>query len=287
MARRLYGMLASLVALALATLAAAGDAAAEPVQVKLGALRLNGNLEIASDTNLTEGVAIVVHGALGHHAEPTVAALQRTLKVRGIATLAITLSLGVDDRKGPRACEVPHAYGQGELAAEIERWVEWLAHHHVRRVDYIGWSRGGAQLVDFLQRQKGGRRVVLLAPTLLPAAEISAGYRKAHDKDLAIALEAARARPREQRRVDFLACRQAMVQGSTFLEAYRELPASSVASIVQQTLVVIAGNDEVVPDLETRLPATVKHVVIDGADHAFRDAAAEDAADAIAEFLRE
>jgi dienelactone hydrolase len=278
--RETFGALAAL-------LLAAGDTAAEPVQVKHGALRLNGNLEIANDRSLTEGVAIILHGALAHHGEPTVAALQRNLKARGVASLAVTLSLGIDDRRGPRACDVPHAYGDAEVATELERWVEWLARRHVRSVDYIGVSRGGAQLVDFLQKQKGGRRVVLMAPTLVTAAEIASGYRKTHNQELAIALEAARAKPREQRRVDYLACRQAMVQGSTFLEAYREVPAASVANIVQQTLVVVAGNDEVVPDLEARLPPTVKHVVIEGADHAFRDLSAEDAADAIAEFLRE
>ena len=36
---------------------------------------------------------------------------------------------------------MPHAYGEAELAAELERWVEWLARHQVRRIDYIGVSR--------------------------------------------------------------------------------------------------------------------------------------------------
>jgi pimeloyl-ACP methyl ester carboxylesterase len=78
-----------------------------------------------------------------------------------------------------------------------------------------------------------------------------------------------------------------MVLGSTFLEAYRPVSPDAIANIVQQTLVVLAGNDEAVPDLEPRLPPKVRHVVIEGSDHSFRDLNAEDAADAIAEFLRE
>ena len=82
MARRFGERLAALVAFN--WLGWAADiAAAEPVQVKLGALRLNGNLEIANDRNLAEGVAIVLHGTLGHHGEPPVAALQRNLKALG------------------------------------------------------------------------------------------------------------------------------------------------------------------------------------------------------------
>ena len=75
--------------------------------------------------------------------------------------------------------------------------------------------------------------------------------------------------------------------GATFLDAYRELPAAALAGIGRPTLVVIAGNDEIVPDLESRLPAKTRHVVIEGSDHFFRDLNGEDAADAIAEFLRE
>lgn len=279
--------LPAIVALGLAFVAPLDAAQAEPVQVKLGNLRLNGNLEAPEGRSLTEGIAIIVHGTLGHHGEPTVAALQRNLKVRGIATLAITLSLGVDDRKGPRACDVPHSYSAAEISAELERWVDWVARHGVRGVDYIGFSRGGAQLVDYLQKQKGGRRVVLLAPAMPDMAEIAAAYRRAYNRDLAIALEAARASPKETRRVDYLTCRQAMVLGSTFLEAYRPVSPDAIANIVQQTLVVLAGNDEAVPDLEPRLPPKVRHVVIEGSDHSFRDLNAEDAADAIAEFLRE
>jgi len=274
--------------LALAMLAApAGAAWAEPVQVKLGTVRLNGNLEVPEGRSLTDGVAIILHSALGHHGEPTVAALQRNLKVRGLATLAITLSLGIDDRKGPRACDVPHAYSDADVTAELDRWVEWVAKNSVRGIDFVGFSRGGAQLVDFLQKQKGGRRAILLAPALPAQADMAAAYRRAFGQELAIALEAARAKPKELRRVDYLGCRQAMVLGSTFIEAYRPVPPEAIANIVQQTLVVLAGNDDAVPDLEPRLPSTVRHVVIEGSDHNFRDLNGEDAADAIAEFLRE
>jgi pimeloyl-ACP methyl ester carboxylesterase len=275
-------------AVLLALTSGLASALADPVQVKLGDRRLNANLEIPEGRNLGDlGIAIVLHDALGFHGEPTIAALQKNLKVRGIATLAVTLSLGVDDRKGPRACDQPHAYTEADAAAELERWLDWVAHNGVRAVDYIGFSRGGAQLVDFLQKQKGGRRVVLLAPALPAGPEIAGAYRKAFNQELAIALEAARAKPAETRRVDYLSCRQAMVKGSTFLEAYREVPANSLSNIVQQTLVVLAGNDEVVPDLEARLPPKIRYVVIEGSDHFFRDLNAEDAADVVAEFLRE
>ncbi len=260
-----------------AVLLAPSPAAADPVQLKHGALRLNANLEVPAGRTLADGVAIVLHGTQSHHGQETVAALQKNLKARGVATLAVTLSLGIDDRKGPRDCATPHAYTDADIGPELERWAQWVAENNARAVDYIGFSRGGAQLVDLLQKQKTGRRVVLLAPLLLADP----------GKDRAAALDAARAKPQEMQRVDFLLCKQAQVTGAALLDAYREIPARAVASLAQPVLVVIAGNDEIVPDLETRLPAKTRHVVIEGSDHFFRDLNGEDAAEAIAEFLRE
>ncbi len=270
-----------------AALALPSPAAAEPVQLKHGALRINGNLEVPDGRTLADGVAIVLHGTMSHHGQETIAVLQKNLKARGVATLAVTLSLGIDDRKGPRACEVPHAYTDTDLGPELDRWIQWVAERGARAIDYVGFSRGGSQIVDLLQKQKGGRRAVLLAPLLQTPAEIAAAYTKAFGSDLSPALAAARAAPRETRRVDFLLCKQAQVMGAAFLDAYREIPAKAAAGIVQPVLVMIAGNDEIVPDLETRLPANVRHVVVEGSDHFFRDLNGEDAADAIAEFLRE
>lgn len=270
---RLVGRLA----LCLALVVASAGAAAEPVQLKPGALRLNANLEVPAGRTLADGVAIVLHGTQSHYGQETVAALQKNLKARGVATLAVTLSLGIDDRKGPRDCAIPHAYTDADIGPELERWAQWLAENNARAVDYIGFSRGGAQLVDLLRTRKTGRRVVLLAPLLLADP----------GKDRAAILDAARAKPGEMQRVDFLLCKQAQVTGAALLDAYRESPAQAIASLTQPVLVVIAGNDEIVPDLETRLPAKTRRAVIEGSDHFFRDLNGEDAAEAIVEFLRE
>ncbi len=261
-------------------------AAAEPVQIRDGALRLNGNLEVPANKVLSDGLAIVLHGTQSHHRQETIAALQKDLKARGVATLAITFSLGVDDRKGPRACDVPHAYTLADLGREIGLWQAWAAAQGVQAADMIGFSRGGAQLAELMQEARGARRIVLLAPAFLPAADLTANYRKAFGKELAPALDAARAAPQQTRRVAFLLCREADVTGMAFLDAYREMPASGAATIPQPTLVVIAANDEIVPDLAKHLPAKVRRVVVDGSDHFFRDLNGEDAADAIAAFLR-
>jgi len=75
------------------------------------------------------------------------------------------------------------------------------------------------------------------------------------------------------------------VLNATFLDGYSEMPPSLAARTGHPTLVIVAGNDEVVPDLTRRLPSSVKPIVIDGADHFFHDLYGEEAAEATAKFL--
>ena len=110
-------------------------------------------------------------------------------------------------------------------------------------------------------------------------------YERAFGHPLAPEIEIARKNPLQQRTVDFLTCKQAPVLNATFLDGYAELSPGLAAKTGHPTLVVVAGKDEVVPDLVAKLPSSVTPVVIDGATHFFPDLYGEDAADAIAKFL--
>jgi pimeloyl-ACP methyl ester carboxylesterase len=272
--------------LGLLLLAAIGGAArAEPVQIKPSLLRLNGNLELPAGKTARDGVVVIVHGMLSWHGQETIAALQNNLKQRGIVSLAITLSLGVDDRKAPRSCDVLHDYALAGAKREVGLWLEWLKGQNARHVDLLGFSRGGAQVAAISPELPTVRKVVLLAPSFATAVEQAAAYKRAFGHDLAPEIEAARRAPLQQRIGDFLSCKQAPVLNATFLDAYSELPPSLAARTGHPTLVVVAGKDTIVPDLASRLPSTVKPVTIDGADHFFRDLYGDEAADAITKFL--
>ncbi len=268
-------------------LATPGAAVAEPVQIKPAALRLNGNLEIPAGKSMSDGVALVVPDALSHHGHETIAALQAHLKDDGVATLAITLSLGIDDRKGARACEVPHAYTMADTGGELDRWIEWLQLNGARSIDLIGFSRGGAEVAVMAAQRRALHRIVLLAPAFATSAELAESYARTFGQPLKPVLDAARAAPLETRPVDFLSCRHAPVTGAAFVDAYREIPAEITTEIPQPVLVMIAGSDEIVPDLDKKLPAAVRRVVIEDSGHFFQDLYGEDAADAIADFLTE
>ena len=171
---------------ALALAAGPALAAAEPVQIKPSLLRLNGNLEVPESRKIAgENVVLLVHGTLSHDRQETIAALQKNLKERGVASLAITLSLGIDDRQGPRACDVVHDYALAGAQREIRLWIEWLGAQRVKSVDILGFSRGGAQVAAMGPELPTVRRMVLLAPAFATAAEQAASYQKAFGHPLA------------------------------------------------------------------------------------------------------
>jgi len=273
--------------LALLLLAAAtGVARAEPVQIKPSLLRLNANLELPAGKFASDGVIVIVHGTLSWYGQETIAALQKNLKQRGLGTLAITLSLGVDDRQRTRRCDVVHDYAMAGARREVGLWLEWLKGQNARTVDLLGFSRGGAQVASMAPELPTVRKIVLLAPTFATSVEQAEIYKRSFGHDLAAEIEEARKNPLARRTVDFLTCKQAPVLNATFLDGYNEMPPRLAARTGHPTLVIVAGKDEVVPDLTKNLPSDIKPVVIDGADHFFHDLYGEEAADAIAKFVK-
>lgn len=273
-----------LVALGIA--AAATPALAEPVQLKPSLIRLNANLEVPPGKKVADGVALIVHGTLSHNRQETIAALQDNLEKRGIGSLAITLSLGVDNRQGPRACDVLHAYALAGARREIAAWMAWLRAEGARTVDLIGFSRGGAQIAALAPNLTPVGRVILMAPAFATATEQAEAYQRAFGHPLAAPLDEAKKVPLQKLTVDFLLCKQAPVLGATFLDAYQELLPRLAAETGHPTLVIVAGKDEIVTDLAAKLPSQVETVVIEGSGHFFPDLYGEDAADAIAKFLK-
>jgi pimeloyl-ACP methyl ester carboxylesterase len=272
--------------LCLALLAfAPGMAVAEPVQIKPSLTRLNGNFELPPGRTASDGVVVIVHGTLSWYGQETIAALQRNLKARGVGSLAITLSLGVDDRQRTRRCDVTHDYALAGAKREVGLWLEWLKGQQAKSVDLLGFSRGGAQVAAMAPELPSVRKVMLLAPAFATSVEQAEIYQRAFGHALQPEIDEARKNPLATRTVDFLTCKQAPVLNATFLDGYAELAPRLAARTGKPTMVIVAGKDEIVPDLAKRLPSEVKPVVIDGAGHFFLDLYGEEAADAIAKFM--
>lgn len=280
-------------------------ASAEDVVHEHLGLGLNGRLEVAPGKSLEkDGVALILHGTLAHHGMEIIRDLQANLKQRGINTLAVTLSLGLDQRSGMFDCTLEHDHRHSDAVEELNAWMDWLEARKAAWVDVVGHSRGGAQVALFAAEEPDRitGRVVLVAPALenASAEDVASRYEAQFGAPLAPILDEARKRmdtEDETKLLDvpgFLYCRNARVSPPAFLDYYapsrRPVP-ELLSRIEAPTLVVAAGGDEIVPGVvealkSAGLPDHVEVSEVDGADHFFRDLFGEDLADEIAAFLR-
>ncbi len=277
----------------------AARAGGEAVQIPYQELHLNGRLVSAGTATPSRPVVLIVHGTLGHLGMEIIHNLQELLDEREMDSLAITLSLRQDNRAGMYDCTTPHTHRHDGAPGEIAAWRDWLKSRGHDRIYLLGHSRGGAQAALFMaERQPQDiRKLVLMAPMTWNPARAAAGYEKRYGKELAPLLDRARAAPGAMMKAtDFIYCPGATVRGSTFLSYYADDPRRDTPSllpgIAPPVLVIAAADDEVVRDLPERVRPLVdgkrvRLVVIEEAGHMFLDFALEDAADAIAAFVKD
>ena len=291
--RRASGLPALFLCFALVSAAAHAD----EVELRHGDLTLLGNLVVAEDAALSEGVVLMVHGTLAHHGMEIMATLQDLLAERGFASLAVTLSLGQDRRRGMFDCTAPHRYRHEDALDEIAAWVAWLKRRGAVKLALLGHSRGGNQVAwSAAERPDPAlRAVILLAPATWDAEAAAAAYEKRYGRRLAELLARAEslAPDATMENVGFLYCPDAEVSAASFLSHYRDEPRRDTPALLPRialpTLVIAGSADETVPGLEARvtphLDADTRLAVVEDADHFFRDLFADEVADLIEEFL--
>lgn len=274
--------------------ALSGSVAAREVTLRHGSLSLGATLELPRGRTLADGVVVMVHGTMAHRDTELMRHFRRLLGEKGHGTLAINLSLGLDRREGMFDCALPSTHRAEDALAEIGAWMDWAARQGARRVTLLGFSRGGQQAAWYAAERAHANlaNVVLLAPIV--ARDFSDRYEARFGKPLALLLVHAQGAAL-LRGVGFLNCDRTTVGADSFLSYYAPKPASELAATLPRigvpTLVVVAGGDEIVHGLDSRIAPLVdgrrvRMTVVPGSDHFFRDLYGEDAADAIDEFLK-
>ena len=251
-------------------------------------------------------LVVMTHGTLAHKDMEVIQGVAKALEQRGIASLAHTLSLGIDRRKGMYDCAVRHDYVVEDAIAEISAWTA-RAKDLSRHVVSFGHSRGGNQVARYLAASEtpAVAGAVLLAPVTAKAeADLRAAYAKTYGKPLEPFLELATksvAAGRGGEWMDvagFVYCRNAVVTARAFASFYAADAGQDTAALVARAklpvLVLAATKDTVVPDVAASFAPVagssggrVQLDTIEDADHFFRDLFAEDVADRIAEFIKQ
>jgi pimeloyl-ACP methyl ester carboxylesterase len=228
-------------------------ARAEEVSTRFRGLTLLGNLELADGKGLESGVSVVVHGTLAHSGQEMIAALQKNLKSRGVSTLAITLSLGVDRRTGFFDCGRLHNHRPMDALDEIDAWIGWLKNNGAADIALIGHSNGGNHVAVYAAERNDSSisSIVLMAPTVFDAGGAAERYKARYGADLEPLLEKAQALVRTGQAVEripgipFLSCENATVTAGSLVAWYGPEPRRNTPSIVPRitvrTLLVVAG----------------------------------------------
>jgi pimeloyl-ACP methyl ester carboxylesterase len=285
-----------------AILIAATPAGAEEMRTRHRGLTVNGNLELAPDKGLEDGVILIAHGLLAHNRAEPIAALQRGLKARGLSTLAVNFALGVNDRRGVVDCRHLHAHRPADALDEIEAWIGWLKAQGATEITLLGHGQGGAQVALYAaeRRDPAVGAVILLAPATFDPVRVAAAYEQRHGAPLAPVL--ARAEDllrggRGETRIEgigFLSCAGATATASSFVGWYAPSPLRNTPTLLsrirQRTLVVAAGADAEMADLTQQLGAIAAQrnltvEVVDGADHFFQARHAGDAVEIVVNWL--
>lgn len=281
-----------------------GLAAAENVSLKHQGLSLNANLELAPGKSLKDGVILMTHGTLAHGRMEIMATLQEAMKTRGYNSLSINLSYGLDNRAYVmHDCALPQTHTNADAVAEMGAWIKWLKSKGASRIALLGHSRGSNQVAWLAGAMPDAAvsAAIMIAPGDWPADYLAKDYRSRFGKELGPVLAKAKADIKAGKGAEPLAktgvvyCKEAQTTATTVVSYHDYEPrmeAYSQLTKMRPPVLVIAGSaDDITPGVAEKAGphADGKHVSvvkIDGADHFFRDLYADEAADAIADFLK-
>jgi pimeloyl-ACP methyl ester carboxylesterase len=299
-------ILAMAVVFLLATAGLGRGAHAEEVLIDHDGLDLVGQLEIAPGKSLAgDGVVLLLHGTLGHHRMELIASLQEFLRESGVNSLAVTLSLGLNERRGMFDCTIEQDHRHDDAVNELDSWISWLGERGAKSITLAGHSRGANQVALYLARAGSPlvKRAVLIAPPADNADTLAQGYESRFRTQLAPLMgqaEVQRANAEGEggsaliEDIGFLLCPQARVTADAFLNYYtddrRFLTPALLANVKLPVLVVIGDQDEGAGRLQqaiqnAALGQNISFGTLAGADHFFRDLYAEDLANEIAKFV--
>jgi pimeloyl-ACP methyl ester carboxylesterase len=291
---------------ALFALFQAQPVAAEEVKTEQQGLEVLGNLDLDPGKSLkTDGAVLLLHDSLGHHRMELMAALQELLHERGVNSLAVTLSLGLNARRGLYDCGIEQDHRSEDAREELQSWIGWLKEKGAASVTLAGHGRGGAQVAFYLAKDpdKVVKKAILIAPLAQTLGTAASDYEDRFRKKLQPALAEAERHIAEDQanmlmeNVSFLHCPQARVTAGAFIDYYGQNPnlytPSLIPSIKQPTLIAVGDQDALGQELSAAIegiPTATSHItqaVIAGADSQFRDLAADHLADRMKAFLQQ
>ncbi len=262
---------------------------AEPVQINLAERKLNGNLIAVEDKQ--QAAFLILHGTWAHAAMELPATLQSLLDDEGYASLAITLSLGVNDRQGFFDCKSPVVQVHEAALDELHAWYLFLREQGYSNVVLMAHSRGGAQaaLYQLKYPQDTFAALLLIAPITWQKDVEAKAYHDTYGVNLSDLLAQAEQYQQVGKALftppGILYCKNTPVSPHAFISYYSALPEKNTPALLANTLIptfVYLGSEDLLSISFSKQQGlfvnknNITVVNIEGADHFFRDLYADE-----------
>jgi pimeloyl-ACP methyl ester carboxylesterase len=255
--------------------------------------QLDNGLTVAADyyEGDSDGPAFVVmHGTWAHHSMELPTYLTELLDYEGKTVLNISLSLGLSNREGFLDCAQDPVLGaQQDAVTELNHWFDWLKNKGFSEVVLIAHSRGGAQSALFAQQTQHPmlKQLALIAPASWDKGSIEKGYQQRFNTSIDEILNKFATLGDNDRldQIGVLYCDSGTVDKRTFVSYYTAVPEKNTPTLLQQidvsTVVYLGSEDEIslrFAEQQDDLSGAdhVDVLMIDGADHFFRDLYADE-----------
>ena len=244
---------------------------------------INGNFDQENDT-----VVLIVHNIFDHYGTPLIRNIQQTLRTKKISSLAINLSLNINDRKGAYDCSNKHTHKNSDALSEIRFWVKWLSSHGVKKIILMGHLRSANQVAWYLATQDDPEisGLVLLAPYIWNDTRNKKIYKKYHNLDFDKVNQKAINMVKHGESDSFLKnigifhCKNSSVTASSFLSYFskdhRRYTPNLIPSIQVKTLILIGDKDRLTGKSYQEyknLSSIYKHIkpiIVKDANHTFK-----------------
>jgi pimeloyl-ACP methyl ester carboxylesterase len=214
--------------------------------------------------------------------------------------------MGLNARRGMYDCGLEQDHRNEDAREELQSWVAWLKEKGAGSVILAGHGRGGSQVAYYLSREpdKLVRKAVLIGPLAQTLGSAQSEYEERFRRPLQPVLAQAERMIAEEQanglmegQVGFLLCPQARVTAGAFVDYYGQNPnlytPSLIPAIKVPTMIAVGDLDPLAQELSEAIqgiPTNISHitqVTIPGADHQFRDIAADTLADKMKAFIQQ
>ncbi len=278
---------------------------ANEIKIQHHGMTVNAKLLMAKGKDYRDGMVLIMHGFLGHNQMEIVEAAQQSLLDIGRSSLAINLSLSIDNRYGFFVFFFDHRHVLDDALNEIQTWVDYLKSKGVNKIVLMSHSFGANQLVVYASERPDPAitHLVFLAPNT--SGTFREGYEHRYGKNFDSALDQANELIKQGKGeqlmeyTDFLSCPQAHVTPNSFVSYYsakqidRYYSFPQFLSSVDIPLLITTGTaDERQPDIAKHVRPYIdgKKIylgVIEGAGHFFEDFNIQQAMKSVLSFLQE